>query len=213
MQIPADVRPGTYHLRTRILDPQTGRASELPNAEATIVIDPDTPLAIETPRPELDLSQQLRQLAAHMPEGFEALDRAFLEIGRINQYDPVQGYATHAQKMLTHRLYQEPDNLDFAYNLVLTAILQRDARGAIAALEPVVQLDPKNPHARAYLAFVQLYNFHPKAAQATLKPALEAAPELPEIQGLSALAALMQGNVLQTWKHLRILRSQLSDAP
>ena len=206
---PASVAAGTYTLQATYLNPRTGETNAIATSPPiTLEIDPNT---APQPAPELDLVTQLRALALALPNGADALGPVFEEIGRINQYDPVQGYARQAQQILAHRLQQDPNNLEFAYNLVLTAILQRDADGAIAALKPVIQLDPQNPHTRAYLAFVQLYTLQPKAAQATLQPALELAPERPEIQALSALAALMQGNPIQTINHLKILRQQLSN--
>ena len=51
-----------------------------------------------------------------------------------------------------------------------------------------------------YLGFVNLYAFRPKAAQTALAPALEIAPDSPEIQGLSAIAALLQGHMREAWQ-------------
>jgi hypothetical protein len=78
----------------------------------TLNIAPNSPA---TPAPELDLVTQLRTLATSLPQGRSALDPIFDEIGRINQYDPVQDYTIQAQRALEYRLQQEPQNRDWAY--------------------------------------------------------------------------------------------------
>jgi cytochrome c-type biogenesis protein CcmH/NrfG len=77
---------------------------------------------------------------------------------------------------------------------------------AIAALKRVVQLDSQNPYAHAYLAFVYLYQWRGKDAQDALKPALALNPNLPELQALSGVAALLQGNVFKAWNMLKGLK-------
>jgi predicted Zn-dependent protease len=102
----------------------------------------------------------------------------------------------------------EPKRLDWAYAQALSRVLQVDSQSAIAALKQVVQLDPKNPYAHAYLAFVYLYEWRGKAAQTALKPALSLNPNLPEVQALSGVAALMQGNLVKTWYFIDQLRNE-----
>lgn len=85
----------------------------------------------------------------------------------------------------------------------LARVLRRDASGAAAALQRVTELDPENPYAHAYLAFVYLYDWRPFAAAAPLKTALELAPQSQEIQILAAVGALMRGNPFQTWHYLQ----------
>jgi hypothetical protein len=85
-------------------------------------------------------------------------------------------------------------------------VLQQKVPGAIAAFERVTQLDWQNPYAYAYLAFVHLYNWNGAAASISLKPALALKPNLPELQALSAIAALMQGNLIQTWHYLSLFQ-------
>jgi cytochrome c-type biogenesis protein CcmH/NrfG len=103
-------------------------------------------------------------------------------------------------------LQQEPNNLELAYALAFSRVLQQNVKSAIAALEKVTQLDSQNPYAYAYLAFVQLYGWHPKAAQTALKPALALNSNLPEIRILNGVAALMQGNLIQAWQDLQYLK-------
>jgi cytochrome c-type biogenesis protein CcmH/NrfG len=89
-------------------------------------------------------------------------------------------------------------------------VLQRRIDPAIAALKRVVQLDSQNPYAYGYLAFVNLYDLRPGAAQAALQPALALNPSLPEIQGLNGVASLMRGNLIQAWHSAQIVQAALS---
>jgi Tfp pilus assembly protein PilF len=72
----------------------------------------------------------------------------------------------------------------------------------IASLTKVTKIDADNPNSWAYLAFVQLYNFQPRAAEKSLQPALAKNPNQKEIKALSGVAALMQGNLVKAWQDL-----------
>lgn len=193
---PADIEAGTYTLQATYLNRETGENYPIPLPLVTLKIAPNMPAA---PAPELDLVTQLRTLSLSLPKGRSALEQIFDEIGRINQYDPVQDYTIAAQRALDYRLQQEPQNREFAYALAFSNILRRDADGAIAALKQVVQLDAKNPYAHAYLAFVYLYQWRGKAAQEALEPALILNQKIPEVNAMSGVAALLQGNVFKAW--------------
>ncbi|EKQ68144.1 PMT family glycosyltransferase, 4-amino-4-deoxy-L-arabinose transferase [Leptolyngbyaceae cyanobacterium JSC-12] len=195
---PANAIPGVYILEPVYLNRETGTATLLPATTARIQIDPT---AAPTPAPELDLVTQLRSLASTLPKGTQSLERISNEISRINQYDPIQDYLTQAQQAMTYRLQEEPRNQQYAYTLALANVLKRQVQPAIAALERVTQLDSQNPFAYAYLAFVNLYDFRPNAAQTVLDQALKLNPDLAELQALSGIAALMRGNLIQAWKH------------
>lgn len=197
---PAELTPGTYTLSATYVNRQTGESYPIKTPKVTVTIDPN---ANKIPAPELDLITQLRSLAISLPEGPKALDRVFDQIGRINQYDPTQDYLQQAETALKFRLKQEPSNWELAYNLALSEVLQRDVNGAIASLQKVTQLDSQNPYAYAYLAFVHLYNWNPKAAQIALQPALAINPNSPELQALSGVASAMQGNLIKAWRQLQ----------
>lgn len=206
---PADVAAGTYRLEAIYLNRQTGET-------ATIVLPPVTvqvnPVATASPAPELDLVTQLRTLATALPQGTKALDSVFDEVGRINQYDPTQDYVNQTRQAMEYRLQQEPDNRGFAYTVAIANVLKRRVEPAIASLERVVQLDSKNPFAYAYLAFVNLYDFRPAAAQTALNTAISLDPNIPELQVLSGVASLMRGNLIQAWRHVRAYQlSELQD--
>jgi hypothetical protein len=200
---PANVPSGAYTLEAVYLNRQTGETYPIPVQPVTLNIDPT---AAATPAPELDLVTQLRTSAMGLPKGTKALDAVFEQTGRINQYDPIQDYLVQAKLALEYRLQLEPQNLNWAYALSLSQVLQRDAKGAIAAFKRVVQLDSQNPYAYAYLAFVYLYEWQPKTAEEVLKPALTLNPNLPELQALSGVAALLQGNVFKAWRILQQLQ-------
>jgi 4-amino-4-deoxy-L-arabinose transferase-like glycosyltransferase len=197
---PKEAKPGIYTLTATYLNRQTGETYPIKVPPVTVEINPQ---ATAIPAPELDLITQLRQLAQQLPQGISGLEPIFDEIGRINQYDPIQDYTRQAEQTLAYRFQQEPNNLSLAYSLALATVLQQDVEGAVAALNRVVKLDANNPFAHAYLAFVYLYNWQPKAAEIALKPALALQPNQAEFQLLKNIAQLMQGNLkagLQLWK-------------
>lgn len=195
---PATTAPGIYTLDVTYLHRQSGRKVSFAVPKVSFRINP---AAAASPAPELDFNTQLRSLGSTLPQGMKAMDAAFTEIGRINQYDATQDYVDQTRQAMEFRLQQEPKNLNFAYTLALANILKRRVEPAIASLQKVIQLDPKNPNAYAYLAFVELYDFRAREAQAALKPALKLAPKSPEIQALNGVASLMRGNLVQAWQH------------
>lgn len=91
---PTDIAAGDYTLQATYLNRETGENYPIAVPAVTIKIAPNTPA---TPAPELDLVTQLRTLAISLPKGRSALDKIFDEIGRINQYDPVQDYTIAEQ--------------------------------------------------------------------------------------------------------------------
>jgi 4-amino-4-deoxy-L-arabinose transferase-like glycosyltransferase len=212
---PANIAPGIYNLQATYLNRKTGETYPINVPAVSVKIEAE-PLDMRSQaepgnednrdKPELDLVTQLRAMAVNLPKGLPGLEPVFEQIGRINQYDPIQDYTVQAEQTLEYRLKQEPNNLELAYALAFSRVLQQNVKSAIAALEKVTQLDSQNPYAYAYLAFVQLYGWHPKAAQTALKPALALNSNLPEIRILNGVAALMQGNLIQAWQDLQYLK-------
>jgi 4-amino-4-deoxy-L-arabinose transferase-like glycosyltransferase len=193
--------PGEYRLTATYLDRQTGRAYPLNTPNVSITIDPNAPAL---PAPELDFVTQLRQLALNLPKGIKGLDPVFQQVARLNQYDPAQDYLEQTAQTLGYRLAKMSTIVDkkrdWTYALVLARVLQEDAASAIAALQNLVKLDPNNAYAHAYLAFVYLYDWQPKAAEIAIQPALTLQPNVLEIKAIAGLAALMQGNLIEAWK-------------
>lgn len=195
-QSPENAPLGSYRLMGRYFQ---GTAPPQPLKSPAVEVSL-TPTAAATAAPELDWVTQLRQAGRFLAQGPDLLDEVFDPIGRINLYDPVQNYTVQAEKTLRHRWQESPEQTAYGYGLVLAQILQLKVDAAIASLETLVERDQDNPYARAYLGFVNLYAFRPRAADAALAPAVEMAPDSPEIHGLRALAALFQGNVWGAWQ-------------
>lgn len=196
MITPPNLSPGNYILEATYLHRETGKTYPIEVPPITLTIDPNAPPA---PSPELDLVTQLRLMALQLPSGVKGLENVFRQVGRINQYDPRQDYLLQTEKALEFRLKLEPNNLDYAYTLGLSQVLQEDVNGAITALTRVTQLDSQNPYAYAYLAFVYVYNWQGKNAQEVLEKALKLNPNSWEILGLHGVASLMRGNLIQAW--------------
>lgn len=203
---PASAR-GIYTLEAMYLNRQTGESYALAVPPVRLRIDPAAP---PIPAPELDWVTQLRMWAAALPKGPDSLGPIFEEIGRVNQYDPIQDYIVQAELCLDFRLRLQPENLEWTYGLALARVLRRDAKGAIAALQRVVQLDSQNPYAYAYLAFVYLYNWQPTAAESSLLLAERIISNQPEITALNVVACIMQGNIIKAWIHFNKLQNILS---
>lgn len=208
---PANIAPGSYNLEATYLNRNTGETYPMNVATVSVRIEPQPGNQKRAnqdnlEKVELDLVTQLRTMAANLPKGLPGLEPVFEQIGRINQYDPTQDYTIQAEQAFKYRLQQQPKNLELAYGLALSRALQQNVNGAIAALEKVTQIDSKNPYAYAYLAFVNLYGWHPKAAETALKPALALNPNLPEIRVLNGVATLLQGNLIQAWQDLQYLK-------
>ncbi|MGD2182281.1 glycosyltransferase family 39 protein [Lusitaniella coriacea] len=198
--------PGDYAVTVTYLNRETGETYPIATPSVQISLNPNVAVP---PAPELDLVTQMRNLAADLPQGIDALERVFDEIGRINQYDPVQDYTQQAELSLAYRLEREPDNLEWAYGLAFSQILQEDVEGAIAALQNVARLDSQNPFAHAYLAFIYLYDWQPKAAQNAIQTALKLEPNRLEFQAIDGISALMQGNVAKTWRIWQEIKPKL----
>ncbi len=200
---PPNLRPGQYRLTATYLDAATGDRHPIATPPTPLTLDPAAP---PVPAPELSLPTQLRLLALRLPQGIPALEQVFDQIARINQYDPVQAYTDHVEIALGDRLQATPDRPAWWYTVGLANVLQQDAAGAIAAFEQVTRLEPENPWAWGYLAFVYLYDFRAAAARPAADQAVDLAPKVPELRGLRAIAALLQGDLRQVWQDWQVLR-------
>lgn len=215
MQIPAEIAPGRYQLHARSLDPRDRdpQAVTLQASDTMIEIvagssNPSNPsnfsnsLTTADPRSrELDLSQQLRQLAALMPQGLDQLDRIFSDISRINQYDPTQDYLDRTIAALEFRLPSDP-RLDWAYTIAIAQLLKKRIDPAIAAFDRITQLDPANPYGWAYLAVVETIGLHPHAAYRSIDRAIAIAPTISEFHTLRGVLAILYGNLSQARQDL-----------
>ncbi|MGK7934060.1 MAG: phospholipid carrier-dependent glycosyltransferase [Microcystaceae cyanobacterium] len=194
-----NIPDGNYTLEATYLNRKTGESYPIDTPLVNLTLDQTAP---SQPSPPLDFVTQLRQLSAYLPLGIQGLDPIFQQVDRLNQYDPIQDYLQQAQAALHYRLENNPEQkeIPWLYNLALSYVLQEDAKGATDTLNVLVQKDNNNPYSHAYLAFVYLYQWQPKAAEKAVKPALKLAPTVPEIKGLDGIAALMQGNFVKAWR-------------
>ncbi len=200
LPVPANLPSGLYTLRALYLDRTSTRSARLKLPAIQLRVDPAAPLPSAAQAVEPDLISQFRLLAAQLPQG--NLERVFSELARINQYDPLQDYVDQARQAYAYRLRGQPSNRNLAYGLALAWVLQRRTPEAIRAFEQVTQLDPQNPYAYAYLAFVNLYDFRAGPAERALAKARQLDPNLPEVRTLSGVAALLRGNLVQAWRFL-----------
>ncbi len=193
---PASLPPGDYQLTGLYLDRTSGQTTALPMPSAKLKLETDAPTV---PGPELDWSSQLRQLVADFRQG--KLDNLFSEVARINLYDPTQDYLSQTARALSFRLQQNPDRLDWWYNLALAQALQINP-AVIQTSDRLTQLDPNNFYAWAYSAVVHLYFWQPWQAQTALSHAEKLNATQPEqeiLQILQGATALMQFNLPRTW--------------
>jgi hypothetical protein len=194
---PAPVTPGEYRLVGTYVNTADQTTAPLVAPVTTVTLAPQ---ALPQTAPDLDWVTQLRETAQFLPQGPDYLDEVFDPIGRINLYDPIQNYTVQAEQSLQRRWQAAPERVEYGYGLALSQVLQLKVEPAIATLRQLAQLDPENPYVHAYLGFVNLYAWHPQAAQEALTPALSLAPDSPEINGLSAVVALLRGQVRQAWQ-------------
>ena len=200
---PEDTQPGKYYLEATYLNRNTRETQTLNSAPVTITIDLQ---ATATPAPELDLVSQLRNTAPKMAESIEGLEPIFVQTARINQYDAQQDYLQQAELTLSYRLENDrisrQQKINWLYAIALSQVLQQDVDGAISSFRQITNLDPQNPFGYAYLAFVHLYDWQPKPAEAALNTANQINPNIPEVATLRGASAVMQGKFIQAWKLL-----------
>jgi 4-amino-4-deoxy-L-arabinose transferase-like glycosyltransferase len=193
---PANLPPGDYQLTGLYLDRTSGKPTALPMPNVKLKLEAAAPA---TPAPELDWSTQLRQLVADFRQG--KLDNLFSDVARINLYDPTQDYLSQTARSLSFRLAQNPNRLDWWYNLALAQALQINP-AVIQTSDRITQLDPNNFYAWAYSAVVHLYFWQPWQAQTALTQAEKLTATRPEqeiLQLLQGATALMQFNLPRAW--------------
>lgn len=182
----------SYKLKAVYLNRKTGESYELPvppirslekTSDATVVVEPD-------------LTVQLYQLGDQLAQG--KFDAVMQQVGRLNLYDPIGDYLVQAEKALTYRLQQEPQNRAIAYPLALSQALQRRVQPTLKTLEYLTRLDAQNPYLWMYLGIVRLYDWQGRSAEQALNMAAQLQPSLPDLEIMRAIAAAMQLNVSKT---------------
>jgi 4-amino-4-deoxy-L-arabinose transferase-like glycosyltransferase len=213
--LPPGHASGNYSLEALYLNRTTGEIYPIVPPEITITVGSSAPtppdlkaLPKPLPIPELDPLTKLRLIATELPKGVPALEKIFDQVARLNLYDPTQNYLIQAQESLAYRFKEDPKNKQYAYAYAFTQVLRRNVGGAIAAFNTVTQLDPQNPNANAYLAFVNLADLRPRAAQSAIEVAQNQPNPGKEVKGLGALAKLMQGNLGGAWQDFQTFQKE-----
>jgi 4-amino-4-deoxy-L-arabinose transferase-like glycosyltransferase len=195
---PASLPPGVYTLSGWYLDRITQQAIPLSLPETQIqLVSAPTPMVSGV----VDRVSQLRRLTDYLANG--QLDPVFSQVGPLNQYGVVEAYLQTADSAARYRLAQNPQDLTSAYTWVLANVLRNKPETAIAGLQQVTQLDAENPYAWAYLAFVHLYCWQPRAADQALAEVNKLAPDLPELKTLRLISAIMQLKIPQVIQLVR----------
>ena len=195
---------GNYQLKAMYFDRRTQDIRALDIPPTIISLDPNISAIAAPP---LDPSTQLRQLALNLPQGVKALEPIFLQVDRLNRYDPQQDYLRQTEQSLRYRLSQKPQLFadNWRYSLFLSQVLQEEPHGAIETIRQIVKHNPNNPFNHAYLAFIYLYNWQPKLAEEAIELAIKIAPENQEIQLLKGISELMQLRIIKGWKTISVL--------
>lgn len=196
MYIPENMPEGDYTLRVTYLHQKTGETHPVAIPEIKVSIKQNS-TTIPHDR-ELDLVSQLRLLAAILPRGIDEFGHLFSEIGRINQYDPIQDYLSVAEKTITYRLSRE-NNLDYLYTLLLSQVLQQKVNQAIKTAFLLVKENPDNPYNHAYLSFLYLYDWRGKQGEKAIDKAIAIQPGVKEFWYLKAISNFMQGDFIGLW--------------
>jgi 4-amino-4-deoxy-L-arabinose transferase-like glycosyltransferase len=225
------VAPGEYFLKATYLDRQTGKTYPITTPAVTITIDPSA-TASPAPELDLvtQLRNVAPNLAKGI-EGLDPIFEQTSRINQYdpNQDYLEQAAKTLVYRVGSSRgnplwLPSNPSwlssqqssvgaipcgcplgnrqLLDWSYAITLAKVLQQDIEGAIESLQKVIEIDDKNPYNYAYLTFVYLYDWRGKPAEEAIDKALQLNPNIPEIQGLKGVAALMQGNLFKAWQNI-----------
>ncbi len=198
---PDDLSEGLYRLSAEYLNRKTGEHYTISENAAQIEV------ASSSPPPNSDPFQDLvtylnTDLSLKLRDG--DIDSLSDQVGRINQYEPLQDYLPQTEQAMTYRLSQNPDNLDWLYTLALAQALQEKAPATIATLETLTKLAPTNPYNWAYLGLVHLYQWQPQSAHVALTEAARLQPDLPYLKLLQTVNAAMELHIPQA---VRLLRS------
>ena len=215
MLAPKTMPAGEYQLQAIYLDSRTGQTRSLPIRPVTVSLKAAAASTELSPLRlvELDWLSQERFISQQLAIGVEGFDPLFAHVARLNQYDPEQNYLQQVEETLGYRLSKvqgnnSPQIQNWYFAKTLAHALQEDSEGAIATLEELREIAPDNPFVHAYLAFIRLYQWQPRQAEKALQPALEIAPDVPELQAIDGVSALLQGKLFKAWSVVRDLQRQ-----
>jgi 4-amino-4-deoxy-L-arabinose transferase-like glycosyltransferase len=185
--IPKKLPLGKYQLSALYLDRRNRKITPLNIPNITVnVTDQGT---VEKSQP-LDLVSRMSQLAVELQQG--KLNNIFAQIDNFNQYDPTQDYLKQIELAANYRLQTEPNNLNLRYTLLLSQLLRRQVPELIQNLTELTKYDDQNAYTWLYLAFIYLYNFQPREAEAKLAIAEKINPNIPELKTLKTVTSIMK---------------------
>ena len=194
--LPSDVL-GDYHPVITYINPKTKFTRKINSPSSVNLKISSSAASIDSP--VLDRVSQLRLLSLSLQEGIKGLDRVFLQVARLNQYDPRQDYLEQAAQTLSYRLDNEKLNptqtVQYLYGILLARVLQQDADKAIPVLQKLITLQRDNPYLHAYLAVVNLYKWDSAAAEAALRTI--AGSQVREIRLLQGVTDILRGHIFQ----------------
>lgn len=200
---PKGLTTGRYRLRAEYLNRESKEHYVISENAAQIQVVAAAPPPVQAGFQELltylhtDLSPKLRQ---------GELDPLFDEVGRINQYEPLQDYLPQAEQAMTYRLSQQPNNVDWLYTLALSQVLQQKPSAATDTLRALTAVDAGNPYSWAYLGFLHLYQWQPQQASTVLSEAEKRQPDLPNLKLLQGVNAAMKLNIP---KAVRLIKEEI----
>jgi hypothetical protein len=204
VEIPSHLPAGPYQPRAWLLNPDGRRVPLRLSAEPAQLLPASAPLPADRPLKDALATNRvavLQQLGQQLRRG--ELDPLFGRVGQLNQTDPEQVYLRDGEAILRARLRADPANLNDLYALALAQALQRQAGEAALTLQRIHQLDPRNPNALLGLGVVELYRFHPWAAQDALDQAVRLNGPSPTLRTLRIVASALR---LDLPKALSLLR-------
>jgi hypothetical protein len=143
----------------------------------------------------LDPNSRLAFWSRMLAQGPGEFDTLFADVGRVNMAHPRQAYLDAARRQ------QGPG--DHSLQLVLVCALQRDADCAARALQDLLERNPDDALAWAYLSVIELYRRQSGAALAALNRAEALGLSLPELNWLRAAALMLDGRVVTAVRLLR----------
>lgn len=186
-----------YNLRVTYIDPINGTSYQVEIPPTRIKTSVSAPIV---KAPVLDQVTQLRNLALDLKQGIKGVENIFYQVARLNQYEPNQAYLKETAQSLSYRLEKEQLSTDrrinYLYGLLLSRVLSQDVNQAIATLQQLIKLQPKNPFLYAYLSVVHLYNWDINSASIALKPVKN--DKTPEVILLQRVTDILKGNILET---------------
>lgn len=140
-----------------------------------------------------EAEQVFRQVMAHVPGRVEAMNDLGMVIGQQRRYAEAEGWLRRAVEL-------DPGYLPAWHNLAVSAEHRGSPAEAVGFLRRAIEVAPEywDNHYRLALALKKLNEV--EAALAAVRRALELRPEDPEVHGVHATLALLNGEFETGWR-------------